>query len=795
MLNNRFTIAVRAFKKDSQHFLLNLFGLSVGLAAAILMVLFAQYEFSYDKQQPDAERVYRIAQDFSALGMGMMPFTHYNNSVISSKHSQVEDVFIISWLSSQATDVKYQGQGYKLSGIYGATANIERFIKIKTLAGDLEIALNTPNSLALSESEAQRIFGSIDIIGKALVHEQGQYTVKAVFEDLPPNTHFSFKGLVYVKHDPADMNNFSNVIYLKLAKQTDAKTYEKLLSEQSVAHPNFGKMPLSLVPLLDLHFTAQSSAEFKKGGNKQNVMICIGLSVLLILIASFNFINMSVAQSSKRAKEVGVRKSLGATKTQLVIQFLSESVLLSTLATVVACSIVEFILPSFNHLLGRELVINYRSSFGVVIVAMSLFVGLVAGLYPALFIASFSAKRVLSGDLQHGSTAAFVRKCLLVLQAAMSVALIITAVFMSQQLAYLQSLPLGFETKQRLVISELPAQYVYAKESPILLRELNDIEGVQQSTVLGFYPTQSPLFGVELVWPNGEQSGGLIPITGAGFNIVEGLGLKLLAGRDFSPEYSGDWLSEPNETNKRQVGAIITESVARQAGFNNVKDIIGKTISDPNPQFATDMKVVGVVADIVVASGQKALIFMCGYPNKTNFEVILTIDEQSFSSIQQQAVELIGQHANVYESEVDLLTERYKAAFRDDANIAQIVTFATYLAIFLTLLGTFGLASFSALRRQKEIAMRKVLGASRISVVNLLAKEFLLLVVFGVVIAFPLAYWLVADWLTNFNDRIEQALWVYLVAAGFVGGITWLTVASLAFKVASTKPSLVLRYQ
>lgn len=795
MLLNYFTTAMGAFKKDSQHFVLNLFGLSVGLAAAILMALFAQHEFSYDKHQPDAERVYRIAQDFSKLGMGSVPFTHYNNALTALKHSQVEDAFALSWVTSAPKDVSFQGQGYKLTSIYGATPNIRQFIDMNILAGNLEAALSTPDSLALNAFEARRIFGHTDVIGQSLQHANGQYTIRAVFADLPQNTHFAFNGLVYVKHDPAAAYNFSNAVYLKLTPGTSAETYEKLLQQQSAAHPGFGQMGLSLVPMLDLHFNAKSASEFKQGGDKQNVMICVGLSVLLVLIAAFNFINMTVAQSTKRAKEVGVRKALGASKLQLMMQFLSESILMSLLATVIACTLVELILPSFNGLLARELVLDYGSSFSIVIVSMSLVVGSVAGLYPALFISSFSAKRVLSGDLQHGSTATLVRKCLLVLQTTISIALIITTVVMEQQLAYLQSLPLGFETKQRLVIEALPAEHVYAKDPPLLLEKLSNIDGVRHSTVLGYYPTKSPLFGIDLIWPNGERSNGSIPITGSGFNVVEGMGLNLLAGRDFSREFSGDWMSEPDKTHKRQVGAIVTETVARQAGYNNVADIIGKTISDPNPQFATDMQVVGVVADIVVGNGQKALIFMCGYPNRTDFDVIMTIDAHNYPHIQRQAVELIGRHANLFEAKIDLLIDSYRASYRDDERISQIVSIATCLAIFLTLLGTFGMAAFSASRRQKEVAVRKVLGASRVSIVNLLAKEFLLLVALGTAFAFPLSYWLISDWLAHFNHRVEQSIWVYLASAFFVAFTTWLTVASSGFRAASKRPSLILRYE
>jgi len=428
------------------------------------------------------------------------------------------------------------------------------------------------------------------------------------------------------------------------------------------------------------------------------------------------------------------------------------------------------------------------------IVVLSILVGVVSGLYPAFFISSFSVKRVLSGDLQHGNTATLVRKVLLVLQAAISIALIITTLVMNQQLTHLKSLPLGYETKQRLVISEMPAELVYAKDTPSFVNRLNDIEGVQQLTALGFKITESPIVSAELIWPNGEKADGRVPITGAGFNIVKGLGLTLLAGRDFSLEFASDWDVVTEEPFNRNVGAIITESVAKQAGFSNVEDIIGKTISSANSSYPADMRVVGVVADVIVGNGAGAkLIFLCGYPSSNIVEVILTIDPKNVVSIQQQVVELLGEHANIFEPKVNLLTDNYKAVFRGDERVSQVVSIFTSLAIFLTMLGTFGLASFATLRRQKEVAMRKVLGASRLSIVNLLAKEFLLLMAVSVTLAYPITFWLVDDWLANFNERIEQASWVYIASALSITMLTWLTVASLALKVASARPSLILR--
>ncbi|KTF13638.1 ABC transporter permease [Pseudoalteromonas sp. H105] len=798
MFKNYIMTAMRSFKQQKQHFILNVMGLSVGLAAAILVALFAQNELSYDSQQPHAEQVYRVGQDFSKLGLSVIPIFNYSQAVQATDYTQVEEVFgltMVSMTREAMVDVQYRDQGYKLNELYGATPNIENFITMETLAGDLKNAMSTPDSLALSESEAVRIFGSVNVIGTTLQHEQGQYTVRAVFADLPSNTHFAFKNLVYVKHDPSNLMVNSSYVYMRLTPQADPIALADTLSKQYFNGQMAGKIAIELHPLLDLHLTAKSPFEMKAGGAKQVVMICAGLSVLLILIAGFNFINMTVAQSTKRAKEVGVRKALGASKVQLVTQFLAESVLVSLLSMIIACVCVEFILPSFNLLVDRELVVNYASVFGLSIVAVAMSVGILAGLYPALFISSFSAKRVLSGDLQRGSTAIWVRKSLLTLQASLAIGLIIASVTLLKQLAHLQSLPLGYQTQQRLVISELPVQTVFTQQPSALMNRLRAIEGVDQATVIDTRLTVSINNTLQPVWPNGESSNGITPVIGSGFDVVKGLGLTLMAGRDFSREYASDWATRTNGVTT--VGTIITETVARQAGYSNVADIIGKTIKDPGRNV--DMRVVGVVQDVKVGNAQDAnsnIMFLCGFNYLAPVsEVILTVDLQNLPMIKQQVNTALAEVANIYEPKVNLLAENYKAVLTGDERVSRVVLIFTGLAIFLTCLGTFGLASFATIRRQKEVAVRKVLGASRISIVNILAKEFLVLVGISIVLAYPVTYLLVGDWLANFNDRIEQAFWVYGVAAVFVAGITWVTVATLAFKAASTRPSLILRYE
>jgi len=798
MLSNYLITALRSFKQQKQHFILNVIGLSVGLAAAVLVALFTINELSYDKHQPNAEDIYRVGQDYSKLGLSVVPVFNYLQGKSALEYSQVKDVFAITMVEQTrqaSVNVKRNGQGYKLDGLYGASSNIVNFIDIPTLAGNIQQALTVPNNLALNRSEVLRIFGSIDVIGETLAHAKGNYTIAAVFDDLADNTHFAFNSLTYVEHDPSRLFINNSYVYLKLAQNTDITALEQTLSNKFYTGQHKGKIAIELHPLLDIHLSAKSAFEMKTGGAKQVVMVCAGLSMLLILIAGFNFINMTVAQSTKRAKEVGVRKALGATKQQLVSQFLSESVVVSLFSMLIACFLVELVLPSFNLLVDRELTINYLSNFSVAIVGVALFVGLIAGVYPAFFISSFSAKRVLSGDLQRGNTAIIIRKSLVTLQASLAIALIIACITLQQQLTFLQNLPLGYQTQQRLVISQVPMSKAINKEPSALMNQLSNIEGVNHLSAIDTQLTVSINNTLTPTWPNGELSEGLTPVVGSGFNVVKGLGLKLLAGRDFSTEFAADWSSR--EDNITTVSTIITETIAKQAGYSNVADIIGQTISDVGR--GVNMRVVGVVADVKVGNAQNAnsnIMFLCGFSFLSPIaEVILTINQQNLPYIKQQIIEVMAKNANIYDPKINLLADNYKAILKGDERISKVVLIFTSLAIFLTCLGIFGLASFATLRRQKEVAVRKVLGASRLSIVNMLAKEFLILVAISIAIAYPVTHWLVGDWLANFNDRVEQAFWVYGLAAIVVAMITWLTVASLAFKAASNRPSLILRYE
>ena len=800
MFTNYLKTALRSVKQDKQHFFLNVIGFSIGLAAAILMALYAQHELSYDKQHPDFERIYLAHSDYTSVGLQVISHTVFNVADRLKNNSQLEASFTLGTFSplnpNVSNLVEVNGNYHTLHGFYAASSNILDFINLEILAGDITQAFSKPNQLVLSESEAKRIFGSINIIGNNLNHKKGQYTIGAIFKDLPDNTHFKFDSLIHMSSNV--IQNGSGFVYYKLLPNADIPAFnKKLTKEHHILEPWTLKdgVKRTLINMEDLHFKSNGPYVMKKGGSLTVLKICIILSAVLVLIASINFINLNIAQAAKRAKEIGVRKALGATKTQLVTQFLTESFLVVALAGLIAFTLVELTLPQFNQMMHSQLSFNYGSQFMLATTAVILAVGLLSGLYPALFIASFSAKRVLSGDLVRGGTAIFVRKLTLCFQGALSIGLIIAAASLFQQMVLIDNLDVGYEKSSRLMVRGLPSEALYKKEHNHLFTAIKNLPGILQVTASNTDLTHDITSTLDFVWPNGETLKGTQPTVFVSYDAVETLGLTLLAGRGFSPNFSSDW-HQIGKENTTTVGVLVSRRMLELAGYRYPESVIGLTLTATHVKIKA--KIVGVIENVKIGSTRQQVLPMSlylGNPWGGIGNLVIKASNVNMATLRKQVQHIITKELQLSDVQITAISDDYANAHKNEHRALEMVSVFSLLAIFLTCLGTFGLASFATLRRQKEVAIRKVLGASRLSIVNLLAKEFLLLVGLSIVIAYPLSYWLVGDWLANFNERIEQTVWVYVIAATIITVITWLTVASLAFKAASTRPSLILRYE
>ncbi len=798
MLSEYLITSFRALTRNRLHLALNLFGLAVGLAAALLIALYTLYETSYDAFQPEVESTYRVVQHHIQANV-------YHPLISPAVRADIEAIAGVSEVMGLTTTehkidqaARVGDQFLKLRDVYAATENVESFIDLHVLQGDLDQALTRPDAIALSKSETERFFGRADAVGKGLTTGNKTWSVAAVFADLPKNTHFAINGLISAKQFvPAAFRN-DTYSYVRLRAGADPDRVASEIAQVINARSNQGKAVIDVLlqPVRDIHLSSLYGYRMTPPGSKRTVGISIALSAILLLIASFNFVNMSTAQAGLRATEVGVRKSLGASKGQLVVQFLTESVLVTAMGALLACTLAELALPSFNRLVGRELSIRYLGEFGVVVVATTFFVGLLAGLYPALFLSSFNARRTLSGDLQRGLTAAWVRKSLLALQAALSIGLIVAAGTVWLQLEHLNDLPLGYEKANRAKVSTLEQrEFPYLPQDEALYDALRGLEGVTSVTPGDLDLTTALNASVKLRMPGADGSMENVGYAGVGFDAVGTLGLNLLSGRDFSTQYRSDWFKQ--EGDRSSLGVIVTESLLRVAGFDNPESALDKhLVFDGGPLTGVDGRIVGVARDVRVGSIRNPVapaIFGCGLSWTGTSSIYLELQDEDLSRIAEPIRETLRQRLGMNLVDIELMADRYAALYQGERQQAQVVFGFSALAVFLTCVGIFGMASFSAQRRGREVAIRKVMGASRFGLVNLIAQEYVTLAGASVLIAFPVAYWALNNWLNNFNERIDQSLGTYALAAIVVVGITWATVSMVALRVASLRPSLTLR--
>ncbi|USD36533.1 ABC transporter permease [Ferrimonas sp. SCSIO 43195] len=803
MLNQYLITAYRAMLRQKSHSLLNILGLAVGLSAAILIALFVSYQLSFDRFLPHADNTYRLQQHWPSMGMQAPLVSSAFNTELNNV-AAVEQVFNLMDLSQKVDPkVEHIGQQLQLGTLFAASSNLTELLPLTTLAGDLQRALTEPDQLALSSDEARRLFGHTEVVGATLQGKAQRWTIAAVFETLPDNSHFAFDLLTAA--NPAligtpSMGHNNSYTYLRTRPGADTERLAADLTAlyDALAYGGKNMVTMELQAITDIHLDAESQFEMKTNGSRFVVTVCTGLSLLLVAIALINFVNMSTAQAGRRAREVGVKKALGASQPQLVSQFLFESTLLALVAVLLATGLVQLALPWFNALVEAPLALTASPSHLLALAGLTLGMGVSAGLYPALFLSSFSAKRVLSGDLQRGKTAIVVRKSLLTLQAALSIGLIVAAVVLFQQLAFLKSQPVGYERSQRLEVSGLPKAALFDHADAALVQRIDALPGISNVSFADASLTATTNTSTKLLWPGASADAPFLPFVGSGYGIVEAQGLTLLAGRDFDSRFGADWYHQQDD-GRGFASIIITESIATMAGLGSPEQAIGKiwrfkTGRGADAEFP--VKIVGVVADIQVGSARESrspLLFICGYSWVSQANLIVTATQGpinlAIGTLKGELQQLLPQQ----DLTVTVVEENYRALYRQDERVATLVLIFCALAVFLTCIGIFGLSSYSAQSRRKELAIRKVLGASRLDLVNLLAKEYVLLLGISVLVAVPAAHLLLQQWLSSFNDRITPSPLLYLAATALVCAITWLTVASHGLRSASARPAGVLK--
>lgn len=805
MLQNFLKVALRNLLRNKAFSAINIFGLAAGLATCLLILLYITDELSYDKHHIDGNRIYRVVYTTPDGTWSSQPAPVA--SAMKQDFPEIDDVARLLKLPGMEkvlfkyNDGDNQKKFYEKDGCYVDTT----FFKLFTyhfIKGSAQTALNEPNSIVISETIAHKLFGNQNPLNKSLTiglpFGEANYTVRGVFNAEQMKSHIPASYFLSMRN--TDVGNWvSNITdwtntnifhtYYKLKANTDASVFEKKLQPflnrhagEALTKAGFART-MSSQPLQDIYLKSAVGNELAPNGNIKFLYILASIAVFILVIACINFMNLSTARSEKRAREVGVRKVMGAMKNTLVVQFLGESLLFSFIALIIAFGIVWGLLPLFNTLTQKDLHFANDPTYMVIVIALTLLTGIIAGLYPAFYLSAFRPVLVLKGKLKNNFSAIVIRKGLVVFQFAVSAILIFGAIVIWKQLNYVDSQQLGFNKEQQLVI---PANQELAANFQPLKNAMLKNNAVQSVTSASTYPGIKNLNNM-IFYPEGKTSK---DFTVLNMSVVENdyfatLGFQFAKGRPFSPEFKGDSTS-----------LILNETAVKQFGYTN-DNAIGRTLRFDWENKTQTVTIVGIVKDFHFESFHNA-IKPFGFSTNQFFAnkyayFIANLKTNQYSKT-------IGDIEGIWNSvfpnipfEYSFIDQDFENNYEKEKRTSGIVISFTCIAIVIACLGLFGLAAFSAAARTKELGIRKVLGASEASIVSLLSKDFLKLIIISMVIALPAAAWIMSEWLSNFAYRASVSWWMFVAAGALSLLIAFLTISYQSLKAAFENPVKSMR--
>jgi putative ABC transport system permease protein len=799
MLKNYLKIAFRNLWRNKSTSAINIIGLAIGIATCLIIVLFIQNELSYDRYNEKADQIVRVVFRGTAQG-GKMNEANVMPPTASTLKADYPEVL-------EATRIRSYGQprisngekSFRNSSFAFVDANFFQVFTLPLIKGNANTALLKPNSIVITSLIAQKYFGNEDPIGKELTFKDWNitYLVTGVIDKVPANSHFHFDLFASMTGYP-DANNDSWMVsefftYLVLPRGYDYKKLEAKLPEvvEKYMGPQLQKsmgmslkqfrekgndIGLFLQPLTDIHLNSDFSYDLEAGADIHYLYIFGSIAVFMLIIACINFMNLSTAGASKRAREVGIRKVLGSAQLQLVLQFLVESILLTLIASLLAIELLYLALPVFNEIAGKHLSFQIIENpwIGPGLLIFILVTGLLAGSYPAFFLSSFKPVAVLKGRFLSGNKSIGLRSSLVVFQFIISITLIVSTIVVFKQLSYIQNKKLGYEKEQVLVIQETNW---LGKNEVLFRQELLKDPRIKNVSLSGYLPA-GPSFNNNFFVSPGNNPSQIIKTLryDVDENYIPALRLKLIEGRNFSTDLKTDSAS-----------VILNETAARELGWNNhaLDKIITRSNNEGNK---ASFRVIGIVQDFHFKSLHdkiSPLVMVLGNNSGTMIAKISTTDIPGLlTSIEKKWVALKAEEPFAY----SFLDERFNKTYQTEQKTGFILSIFAGLTIFVACLGLFGLAKFTAEQRTKEIGIRKVLGASASGIVNLLSKDFLKLVAIAFLVAAPISWLIMNKWLEDFAYRISINIWVFIVAAIAAISIALLTVSIQSLKAAFANP-------
>jgi putative ABC transport system permease protein len=801
MLRNYLKTAIRNLWKRKSFSLINIVGLAIGMAVSFLILLYVLNEVTYDRFHENHDNIYRIATKIDAQGrhleVGSVP-APLGPALVD----QFPEVVRAARLHEFGTRiVSYEKKVYEEPRIFHADPYLFDVFTIPIVRGNPESWLRAPFELVITEEVAEKYFGDKDPLGKMIkIDNSYTYTITGIVRKMPENSHFKFNmigSLSSLEKIRGDLNlwmgfNYRTYILLEgnpLLAEITTKYNNLLLANIPEQFKQLGaEVEIFLQPLGSIHLHSQLEAEIEPPGNPAFIRILTTIALFILLIACINFMNLSTAQSSRRAKEVGMRKVLGAHRGKLIGQFIGESLLLSFLSLVIAIILIYVLLPVFNHLVSKDLAFNPTEN-GIILlglVGITVLVGFFAGAYPALFLSAFVPLEVLKSRFKAGKGHRFFRNGLVSLQYVISITLIISTFVIFYQLHHVKNRDLGFDKEQVVVIS---LREQVGQKHDVFKNEILRLPGVVSAACSSTVPSRGlseTMFSFEGI----DQKKQVFPIMEIDPDYLETMDMQLVAGRGFSVDHPSD--------NKAM---ILNETLVQDLGWD---EPLGKTVSmmdladadSPEKGFIeVPYTVIGVVRDFHFESLHEKirghLMKRSGQVNKISVKLRPGSISETLQSIENIWRNLEPAHPFPYV----FLDESFDRLYRSEQRMGQIFISFTLMAIFISCLGLFGLASFTADQRTKEIGIRKVLGASVSNVVVLLSRDFTKWVILANVVAWPVAFLVMNTWLQNFAYRISLAIWMFIFSGVIALLIAILTISTKAVKAAVANPAESLRYE
>lgn len=805
MLKNYLKIAIRSLFKNKVYTVINILGLTVGLACCVLILLHVQDELSYDEFHPGKDQFYRVAlertyPDYTSF-YALIPSGF--SEVFARELPEVRNSTRLLGFPNFTNIVEYEEKVFEENYVFFADSNFFEVFDFEILQGDPNGILEEPNTVILTRSTARKYFGDESPVGKALEINGNDTEVVGVMQDIPVNSHMKFDFLSASTNlgfiQQPNYTGFSSYTYLELYPGTDPTQVEAkipALVEQYASGQIERELGISykeyttagngyqyfLQPVPDIHLHSNLQSEIKPNSDIIYIYIFISIAVLILVIACINFVNLATARSAERAREVGVRKVMGSDRSQLIRQFLTESVFISFCSMILAVGLIQLTLPFFNNLAQKELsfLLFGNGMIGPFLLAFALLVGVLAGLYPAFYISSMKPVEVMKGKFQSNTKGLWLRNGLVVFQFAISIILISGTLIVNNQMDYIQNKRLGFERENILVIDNVGT----LEQPEAFKQQLLNLADVSNVGATGAMPGDV-FFGIQF-----QKSGSSEVLTGKGVTVddrfIETMGITLLEGRSFSEDYSDS------------LNVILNEAAVRAFGL---EEPVGSRLTSRNQvndeQVTSVFTVIGVaenfnfeslrteITPLAILSTESAL----GFGNLLTVRLTSTNFSETIARVEGIWQSMAPDRPFSYSFLDNDLAELYRA----EQTSAKIFAAFALLAIIIACVGLFGLAAYTAYQRTKEIGVRKVLGASVSGIVLLLSRDFARLVGIAFLIAVPIAWLMMQNWLQNFAFRIELGITTFLYAGIIALLVALMTVSYQAVTAAIANPVKSLR--